>query len=1352
MRGLMSRSLVLWALVGMLTLPAAARQAPAPDGPGQRTLLESAEYWRKNARADLARQALEKYLQTRPGDARAWYRLGMLGIRTGEPGRCTAVVRDMRERLPQDPHTSALAGQCRVATDDRLAMAAVRRLAEEERFAEAAEAFRDLFDNDIPAGRLGLEYLQLRERAGDDWSALQQDYRRLAESFPDDDAIQLAFSGHLAERRATAREAIRRLRSQSDDTDNRSRVLRYWRTALRQVSDAPDISRLVAEYLTVDPDNGEFRRMAARLARSDARARAGMLMEAGSYRQAEELLRPAVGRFPDDPWLRYDLARVLIATDRPAEARAVIESGVTRQPGAPEMRYMAALIYNALAQSEAALAQLEAIPSDRRSDTVRELRGRLAFTVCLGQTGEALLDCAIPAGRDPERWQRLVDIWFARDLAAAGLTRMAQWRDVHDPGPALDRVWAGALARAGRHDEALAVIRRIPAGEGAGALPATELMDWRVRLSLSAFDSDGQTDRLARLTSRLDDGGDEFPAASRHRWLGALHLALGNRAQARHEYQALLSCCQPTPEDRLALAPLLAGVGDRNAAEAQLRAAYLAADTPATRATVAQTAFDLLGPTTGRPLLAAALAEDPDNAWLRHDLARTLISLGEPDAAGNLMREGVERQPDRAEMRFAAGLILESLGERGAALSQVESVPERERSDGMRALAARMRFERCLTAAGDEPSLLSECETHAGDDPGRRARLALARIRAGQAGPALAAFQQWRGSQPEDPAVALAALRVYDAAGRDMAFRVLLDDWVGRSDLAPDTRLAFDRAEADWRLARGGDEQALQPVIERLEAAAEQAADPAPPRRLLGHIRMALSQPGRAAEQYALIVDRPAAVLTDRIAYAESLYQADRPAAARDQLDRAWSSAGTLDEQLAVAEAWRAAPADPAPNPYLATLQDRPPSDYRVTAAAADQALAEDRPADALTLLEQAQAQAPPTEQPDLASRAQAVRDRRQALLAGGFDLATVPGVAGISDRRLATAMLEWRHPVNWDDQLVLKLDATRMGVGRLTAGDAVDFGQFATLSAGGRDPFFPQPETEETGLGVGLGYEGDHWRLDLGTTPLGFPEPFLVGGIRYTGRVGRHQWQAGVSRRAVTSTFLSYAGDTDPVSGQFWGAARADGLQLGLARYEATYSYALSLYPHRITGENIPDNKGVIAQARASREVYRRPGLSLSLGAYASHWAYDLNQRFYTFGQGGYYSPQAFTTFSLPVFLQGGINRWSYSVQVGAAYTRSREDDADYYPDRPGLQTAARAAGETPVYAGGSGSGTSVQLDVSAEYALTEGMAIGARYAINRADFYEPDFFTIYLRHNLGSGTRSLRVPPQRIGPYRDW
>ena len=88
------------------------------------------------------------------------------------------------------------------------------------------------------------------------------------------------------------------------------------------------------------------------------------------------------------------------------------------------------------------------------------------------------------------------------------------------------------------------------------------------------------------------------------------------------------------------------------------------------------------------------------------------------------MREGVERQPDRAEMRFAAGLILESLGERGAALSQVESVPERERSDGMRALAARMRFERCLTAAGDEPSLLSECETHAGDDPGRRARLA----------------------------------------------------------------------------------------------------------------------------------------------------------------------------------------------------------------------------------------------------------------------------------------------------------------------------------------------------------------------------------------------------------------------------------------------------------------------------------------------------------------------------------------------------------------------------------------------------------------------------------------------------
>ncbi|MEQ9011461.1 cellulose synthase subunit BcsC-related outer membrane protein [Algiphilus sp.] len=1313
-------------------------------------LLESAAYWKENARADLARQALEKYLQTRPDDARAWYRLGMLGIDMGEPQRCTEVVRRMREALPPSPYQQALAGRCRVATRDRLEMAAVRRLAEARQYAEAARAFEALFDDGIPGGELGVEYLWLRSQAGASWQTLHPSYVRIARDFPEHPEVQMAYAGHLAEGPDTAREAITLIRTLRAQSDNEARALRYWRSALRNLSGAADIESQVRAYLEVDPGNAEFQRMAARVARADLRTRAGALSERGDHVGARRLLRAAVDRFPDDPWLRHDLARAHIALGQPGAAREVVRAGVSRRGADPTMRYVEALILRSLDDAAQAVTALEAIPAHRRTAAMSELLDTLRFRQCLQrQSADGLLDCSVRAGDSPERWRSLMEAWTQAGILEKGVERLARWRDEHTSTPAMTRVWADLLSRAGRHEKARAVLVELRRAHPAQAADA-DLMEDLVGVTLRAHAADSAVGAIRALLDTLR--GSRFSATDRYRWAAQLHAALRDDDAARAEYARLLACCEiaMTIEDRLAYARLLAKSGDTAAMKDQLEKAFDEADTAADRATVAALAADIAPASLAAPMLASALEEGPDDPWLRHDLARIQIAMGQPARARQLMEAGVEAYPDQAEMRFAAGLILETIASAEEALAQVEAIPEAQRSAGMQALAQRMRFERCLDTAQEDDGLAA-CERHAGEDASRWRRLTLARLRSGKTSEALAAFEAWYAGREDALEAALAAVQVYGVAGRDREVASVLQAWRERDGLPPDARLALYEAEADWRLADEASPRQMQPLLEAVAALADRMPDPRPALRLLGRVHRALDQPTQAVRRYERVLATGAPRLEDRLAYAEALYAHEADQAARQTLETAWSQSGTLEERLAVARAWQPAKGqDARDNPYLATLRATEGAHPQVLMLAADAALDADAPVDAMQIYQQA-SEVTGAKAEQLQRRMAALRARRQGLLAGGYDLAAVPGVAGFSGRRLETLMVEWRTPVNWDDQWVLKLDLTEMDVGRLSEVDAVDFGQFAAIAPNARPAFFPQERGIERGVGLGLAYEGEHWRLDLGSTPLGFPRPYLVGGLTYSDRWQGHQWNVDLSRRAVTATFLSYAGDTDPVSGRFWGIPRSDGVSFGIARYAARYDYSASVYLHRIAGKNIPDNNGVIARASTNRQIAEWLGQRIYVGIGISHWAYERNQRFYTFGHGGYYSPQAFTTFSLPLYVQGGGTRWSYAAQLGYAYTRSREDEADYFPGRPDLQAAARAAGEDPVYAGGSGGGASLQAEFATEYVLTDRLGIGARFAINRADFYEPNFMTLYFRHSLGTGTPPIRFPPRRISPYRD-
>ena len=85
----------------------------------------------------------------------------------------------------------------------------------------------------------------------------------------------------------------------------------------------------------------------------------------------------------------------------------------------------------------------------------------------------------------------------------------------------------------------------------------------------------------------------------------------------------------------------------------------------------------------------------------------------------------------------------------------------------------------------------------------------------------------------------------------------------------------------------------------------------------------------------------------------------------------------------------------------------------------------------------------------------------------------------------------------------------------------------------------------EATGVDIGLGWQNENWRLDLGTTPLGFLIEDIVWGINYADSFGDFGYSLELEKRPVTSSVLSYSGLEDVKTGEVWGGVRSTGILL---------------------------------------------------------------------------------------------------------------------------------------------------------------------------------------------------------------
>lgn len=292
--------------------------------------------------------------------------------------------------------------------------------------------------------------------------------------------------------------------------------------------------------------------------RQFAGARADILSSQAEARLAAQqpgvalrLLESALQLTPEDPWLRHRLARVYLQLDQRREALDVMDEGIAAAPGDTDMRYARALIRSATNDDAGALADLEHISPELRSDSMRALlrsatvhsASARALAMPSGAQADALLAQAErQAGDDADLLFAVANTWFKRGQPAQGVAVFDRLAQRVSPLPPAVRLEHAALLGRAQDDPRLSAL--LP---GLLATPGwTPAQDARL-LTL-------QADHLERLTEAA--------------------LAAGDAGQARRLAQSPLhkGSVPPGPQ-AYARARLLAAAGAYPAATDYLREA-----------------------------------------------------------------------------------------------------------------------------------------------------------------------------------------------------------------------------------------------------------------------------------------------------------------------------------------------------------------------------------------------------------------------------------------------------------------------------------------------------------------------------------------------------------------------------------------------------------------------------------------------------------------------------------------------------------------------------------------------------------------------------------------------------------
>lgn len=1356
------------AVVMALGGTAQAEQTASPD-----PLAQQARYWEARGRDDLAREAWLKLLKARPNDPVALESLKQIEARAGKApapgdvsGTATAKGGAPQPNIPQEGLNRA------------------RQLSGAGRYDEAVAEYKKAFNGEPKDGPLALEYWQTVGGTRDGWEPARVALERLSKNYPNDPDVQLAYAQHLTYREPSRRQGLDLMDQLSSHDTGRQPVQSSWRQALLWLGAKPGDEQRYKDYIArygsdtqvvaklegIKSGRGGTPGQAGRPGVTDALGlalrNAYREMDAGRLASAEREFNSIRQKWPSSPDGTAGLGIVRLKQERFAESRKLLEQASAQSPH--RAGNWASALSAARFWEQARLGQ-------SARDAGDYAQAETHFRTALSR------DPAVGA-KEPFVRVALADVLTAQKKYTEA---EAIYRDVLKRTPGQVEATQGLvnlLAATQRIDEANKLAATLPADrrgggtKSAGALQAFALRDQATAASKRGDDATAEKLLLQALAT---DPVSTWPRLD----LARLYLREGRQEEARGLVDGLPSE-GPQATDASYIRALLASEQGQW--------------------------FDSLLYLEKIPVASRTkdMADLQRRMWVHYQSERAAIFArrGRTDDAMQILA-GVEPYARTPELIGVVAFAYADAGQDGRALYLLrQALSSTTRPDPSLRLAyaglllklnQRTEFDAQLAELERTPNL-DAATTATLTDMRVTQRLAQAdEVRqSGNVARAYDLLEPLLRIAPEDPRIIMSLARLYDQAqepDRSLSLyqyamkvdptnfdayqgAVLAANSMGRTDeaddyldqamkVAPNDPRAYTLAATVAR-GRGQDGKALGLLKLALEAGRTPGAGDGLQLQYLGQdLRpIHVEQTGRAdvAGPHAMPAAwHPGAVLPRPLLRPST----PRPRTVHAREDRAlvatprWWKTGRL---VKVAE-------PRYPLPELAPPGVRMPATKAMTPA-----LKMDVPA-AMSQPPQAFGNAPvqlrmdpvlrsadyayekpvvtDTPEDKILTQIAEIEAKRSTTAGAGLALRTRDGIGGLDRLDDIEGPIEASISGADAGRITVRATPAYIDAGTISGTNLPLFGTIALLG-----PVDGSIDQSDKGVAVGVQYEIANFSIDVGSTPLGFEIPRLVGGVSWKPIAGSWIFGFDVSRRSVTDSLLSYAGTKDPATNEEWGAITATGSHVDVAYDMGDAGIYANGEFHVYDGKRVRHNDEVGGGAGAYFKVYQQPLAQVTVGVNLTTMFFDDNLRHFTWGHGGYFSPQRYISFALPVEISGGTRRLSYTFQGAIGIQNFHEDGAALYPNDAGLQaqieTLAADDPDAQLVAGydsNTHTGGGYSFYGAVEYLIANNLVVGATAGFDNAADYDETKVLAYLRYSVAKQPQ-VSKPPRPVVPFYDF
>jgi hypothetical protein len=182
---------------------------------------------------------------------------------------------------------------------------------------------------------------------------------------------------------------------------------------------------------------------------------------------------------------------------------------------------------------------------------------------------------------------------------------------------------------------------------------------------------------------------------------------------------------------------------------------------------------------------------------------------------------------------------------------------------------------------------------------------------------------------------------------------------------------------------------------------------------------------------------------------------------------------------------------------------------------------------------------------------------------------------------------------------------------------------------------------------------------------------------------------------------------------------------------------------------------------------VYKDADQIVTVGVNTTLMYYSKDLSYFTYGQGGYFSPQQYVILNLPVEYAGRKGPFTFDLKGSIGVQHYRLDASNYFPTNGQAQSALaslfnllNAAGAASgsgtvvapnaVYPGQSKTGVSYSISAKGEYQFAPNLAVGAAGSLGNAYQYREWLAAVYVRYSFTPQTGVPSYPPTSLkSPY---